>query len=270
MSVNDISQLLKKENGKVWVSSLVVANKLEKMHSNILRDIRRLIQKNPDLLAKRFVESYYLDAQGKKRVCILMDKFGFQHLVSVFTSEKALEYKELFFDAFDEMERALRSQSIERQDIKEWVLARLASKEARKEFTSVIKEKVEDPNYGLITNDIYKTAWAMTAHEIRKSFNLPSNTNLRRRFNADCNKFLTHIEEQLKSRLEFIKDKVNMSIVRKVVQELVSSFVVFVKEHGGLVEIGFISDEEAFQQEKLLKSIEREKKALEKNKILAH
>lgn len=93
-------------------SSRVVAEKFNKQHSHILRDIDKYINlslANPklDSLKFMFIESSYRDAQGKLRPEYLMNRDGFSFLVMSFTGQEAMEWKLKYIAAFNKLEEEL-------------------------------------------------------------------------------------------------------------------------------------------------------------------
>ncbi len=99
------------QNGVAVVSSRVVANDFRKRPSEVNRKIRDLIgelgcvQNCTDL----FVESQYLDSQGKEQLEYLMTRDGFSLLVMGFTGKEALQWKLKYIEAFNKMEEMIKS-----------------------------------------------------------------------------------------------------------------------------------------------------------------
>jgi len=107
---NDLIQV--KENETV-TTSLLVAEKFNKEHKNVLRKIESLI--NDDLtgsklsLLKLFEKSDYLDEKGERRNMYYLNRDGFTLLAMGFTGKEALEWKLKYIQAFNEMEKRLRN-----------------------------------------------------------------------------------------------------------------------------------------------------------------
>jgi len=59
-------QLVKKDN-QVWVSSRVVAEKFEKLHKNVIRDIENL-ECSKEFSRLKIEPANYLDKQGTKAI----------------------------------------------------------------------------------------------------------------------------------------------------------------------------------------------------------
>ena len=122
---------------RVVVSTLDIAKHFNKIHYNILRDIRNL-ECSEEFAALNFEAYSYQDTNNKTQPCYLLTKDGFAFLVMGFTGKKASEWKEKYIKAFNQMEKRLLKQ----KDDEEWKQARLNSKGVRKSFTDTIKEFV--------------------------------------------------------------------------------------------------------------------------------
>ncbi|MDZ7894228.1 MAG: Rha family transcriptional regulator [Sphingobium sp.] len=94
----------------VRASSLDVAKSFDKRHDHVMRTVRELLNRRPDL-APNFGVMIQQVAMGKgaKRASHYyeMDRKGFVLLAMGFTGAKALEWKIAYIDAFDRMEAAL-------------------------------------------------------------------------------------------------------------------------------------------------------------------
>lgn len=88
-------------NGEIRVSSKQVAEKFNKYHHHVLRDIRELISKG----VTNFGLSSYMTSQNKEMPEFLMDRDGFSLLVMGFTGDEALKWKQGFLSAFNAMEK---------------------------------------------------------------------------------------------------------------------------------------------------------------------
>lgn len=98
-----------KVDERIMVSSKEVAERFEKRHDNVLRDIRELqVPDNFRLL--NFEEIYDKDTYGRDQQVINMTRDGFTILAFGFTGEKALQWKLSFLDAFNKMEQVILEQ----------------------------------------------------------------------------------------------------------------------------------------------------------------
>lgn len=92
------------DGGKVWTTSLEVAQRFEKDHRNVLRSFER-IECTEEFAALNFERGSYPDANGQMRPMVRMTKDGFMLLVMGMTGTKAARVRELFIKAFNMMER---------------------------------------------------------------------------------------------------------------------------------------------------------------------
>ncbi len=124
--------MLFESRGKILVNSRVVAERFNKEHKNILRDIGNLMAQNC-AVKSMFLKSEYV-VRGKKFPEYLMDRDGFSLLVMGFTGKGALNWKLKYIEAFNTMETALR----ERQTT-DWLKTRKKGKLIRREETDAIQ-----------------------------------------------------------------------------------------------------------------------------------
>lgn len=95
------------------VDSLYVARFFEKEHKNVLRDIAKLLQPESGLSEKftqlNFELSSYKDSTGRKLPCYYLTRDGFTMLTFGYTGRKAMEFKELYINRFNEMEAQIKA-----------------------------------------------------------------------------------------------------------------------------------------------------------------
>lgn len=101
--------ILKEVNGEVLANSREIAERFEKEHKHVLRDIKNLIAQNWTV-KNMFTESEYISDRGRKYPEYLMNRDGFSLLVMGFTGKDALEWKLKYIEAFNKMEDALKKQ----------------------------------------------------------------------------------------------------------------------------------------------------------------
>ena len=94
-------------NNTVTALSTDVAKLFSKLHKDVLRSIRSLIEQAPSLNERNFALVEVKDAKGENRPAYRMDRKGFVLLAMGFTGEVALKFKIAYIDAFDTMERKL-------------------------------------------------------------------------------------------------------------------------------------------------------------------
>ena len=95
--------LMVNEEGKVVVSSRIVALKYGKDHSDVLKKIRKYIEAIPELAEGNFTLGSYLDENKQSRPEYLMDRQGFSILVNKFTGDDALIFTYKYTKAFEDM-----------------------------------------------------------------------------------------------------------------------------------------------------------------------
>lgn len=105
--------ILADQRGVAMVDSLFVAESFEKQHKNVLRDIAKITESTSGL-SKKFTElnfelSYYRDSTGRKLPRYFMTRDGFTILVMGYTGPKAMRFKELYIQRFNEMEACIHS-----------------------------------------------------------------------------------------------------------------------------------------------------------------
>lgn len=96
------------KGSEVFADSRDVAVSFNKRHTDVLRAVRELIAKQPDLGRRNFASFVLNDLTGETTSHFEMDRRGFTLLAMGFTGEKALKWKLLYIDAFEMMESELR------------------------------------------------------------------------------------------------------------------------------------------------------------------
>ena len=90
------------KNQSAITTSILVAEKFERNHRDILRAIKKL-DCSSDFTERNFTLSEYEDSTGRKLPMYQMTKDGFIFLVMGFTGSKAAKFKEDYINAFNEM-----------------------------------------------------------------------------------------------------------------------------------------------------------------------
>ena len=103
-----MNKQLKLMNGQAVMDSRDIAKMIGKRHTDLIRDIRRYIN---DLEADAnlrplnfFVESSYLDKQGKDRPCYLLTKQGCEFVANKMTGTKGSLFTARYVNLFNEYE----------------------------------------------------------------------------------------------------------------------------------------------------------------------
>lgn len=95
---------------KTVLTSMEVAEMVEKEHKKLLRDIRIYIgQLNQANLGPVdfFAESTYVDIKGQSRPCYLVTKKGCEFIAHKLTGQKGTEFTARYINRFHEMEQEL-------------------------------------------------------------------------------------------------------------------------------------------------------------------
>lgn len=141
-------QIIQADNeGELWTTSLIVAEKFKKLHKNVLRDIQKL-ECSEEFNRLNFEPVEYLDAKCESRPSYRISESGFMMLAMGFTGAVAAVWREQFIAAFQAMRHELIRQS--RQEMRTarkqanaaWQQARLEGKVVRVVLTDGIQELV--------------------------------------------------------------------------------------------------------------------------------
>lgn len=103
--MNDI--VFQGSEGQPLTNSVLVADKFEKRHCNVIRSIENLLTADSKM-SSLFVSASYIDEQGKDRPMFIMNRDGFTLLAMGFTGKKALQFKLDYIEAFNKMEKAIK------------------------------------------------------------------------------------------------------------------------------------------------------------------
>lgn len=210
------NELVYLDNKEIVCDSLKVAEKFEKRHNNVLRDINNLLKNEQVKSRNIFKLSSYKDAKGEERPMYTMNRKGFTILAMGFNGDKALHWKLLYSDAFDAMESMLMERNSEI-----WIAVREQGKITRKLETSVIKELIEyAKNQGSKNFDKLYTVYSNLANKmfgvsdrdfatIKKLSELSFIENIifnEIRVGMEQEKHYKDIYQDCKKRLEMFKD----------------------------------------------------------------
>lgn len=100
--------LVTRDGGRLFTTSLKVAEHFKRKHKDVLRAIRNILVATTDEVSRRnFAPRDYLDERGKTQPIYEMTCDGFAIAVMGFTGPEALEWKWKFLAAFRDMERQL-------------------------------------------------------------------------------------------------------------------------------------------------------------------
>lgn len=109
--MNQITQFVEQVDCKVWTTSYEVARVFGKAHFNVMRDIRNILKRKPQLRGINFevtFENKHIGNIAKKTPFYRIDKDGFTLLAFGFTGDKALDFKLAYIEAFNRMEQTIQ------------------------------------------------------------------------------------------------------------------------------------------------------------------
>lgn len=132
-----MNELVYLKNDEAVCDSLQVAEKFDKAHRSVLRDIDNLIAQNC-AVKSMFKQSTYKADNGQKYRMFYMNRDGFSLLIMGFTGKDALNWKLQYIKAFNQMESFIKEKSTQT-----WVETRKAGKLTRKAETDAIKKLVD-------------------------------------------------------------------------------------------------------------------------------
>jgi anti-repressor protein len=103
-----MNELVHIDNQQVVTDSRSVAEHFGKRHDHVMRDIEAYKKDVPNF-GEMFHETTMPDSYGRQQKAYLMNRDGFSLLVMGFTGKVALEWKLKYIDAFNAMEKAIKT-----------------------------------------------------------------------------------------------------------------------------------------------------------------
>jgi Rha family phage regulatory protein len=132
-----LDQIVAIANGKPTTTSVVIAEKFNKRHTDVLRAISNL-ECSEGFRQRNFASADYLDEQGKPRPMFEITRDGFSFLAMGFTGKDAAGWKEKFIAAFNwQADEINRLRQIHASP--DWRMARIEGQTARRGETDAIK-----------------------------------------------------------------------------------------------------------------------------------
>lgn len=104
-----MTELVRIDNQQVVTDSRSVAKHFEKQHKHVLETITKLVSGDRPKIGPMFHETKMPDSYGRQQKAYLMNRDGFSLLVMGFTGKAALEWKLKYIDAFNAMEKAIKT-----------------------------------------------------------------------------------------------------------------------------------------------------------------
>lgn len=101
--IKDLIKVTTTNNGINVIESREVAEIIGKSHSNLMRDIRNLIKRNPECY-EYFIESTYISSQNKTLPCYLITKKGREIMLNKYKLQSQAGRLEIkFLDGLEEV-----------------------------------------------------------------------------------------------------------------------------------------------------------------------
>lgn len=103
-----MNELVFIQNDEILVCSKEIANNFSKRHDHVLRDIEN-IEKDVPNFGEMFHKGETEDSYGRSQPCYFMNRDGFTLLAMGFTGKQALYWKIKYINAFNQMEKKLKT-----------------------------------------------------------------------------------------------------------------------------------------------------------------
>lgn len=161
------------------VTSLDVAETFEKEHRRVLQDIRDL-KCSEEFRLHNFVQSSYINEQGRNQSMFIMTRDGFTLLAMSYTGEKAMKFKEAYINQFNQMEELLKGKLIERE---KGIAVRQSLTKAIQQSSE--NERIHGHAYSTYTDIVYRTVFGKTAKQLREEYGIDKKANLRDYFTVE-------------------------------------------------------------------------------------
>lgn len=130
---------LTEKQGAPVASSRVIAEKFNKQHAHVLRDVEKaLITFNEigqsNFGESNFIKTHYKNEQNKKQPEYLLTKEGFSYIAMGFTGKKAASWKIQYINAFQQMENFIKNLYEAKSEFPEFTDAIMAAHEEPKHY----------------------------------------------------------------------------------------------------------------------------------------
>ena len=175
------------EKGKT-ISSLEIAEITGKRHSDIMRDIRNLLEQGVD--ERNFALISYVDKANRQKPCFQLTKKGSLILASGYDAllrERIIDRWEVLETEHQaeiknpslSIDKAIANYQKQGKSL-QWIQSRTDGQIIRHAYTDTLKSHgVVDNGYAICTNAIYRPIFSCTASNLRKIRNVTSSGNLR-------------------------------------------------------------------------------------------
>lgn len=159
--------LVQIENNQPVTSSLQVAEVFEKQHKHVIEAIESKIQsaENSAHYKNMFAEGNYKDSRGRNQKLYYLNKDGWTFIAMGFTGKKADAFKLKYIEAFNQMEKHIKSNINIAQPTQDLETKRMNA-EARLENARVRKAKLLSELAKTTTSDVNKVLLEDKAVEV--------------------------------------------------------------------------------------------------------
>lgn len=163
-----MNELVVAKKNDIYAESQIVAKIFEKDHKNVLAVIRELETTCSEQFWRLNFKPSNYKVRGKEYPCYRLTKDGFTMLAMGFSGEKAVQFKELYINRFNEMERLLTSRAL-----------------AKLEFPALTEniQSMHNPamshHYSNESNMINKIVLGVTAKQFREQHNIEDKESIR-------------------------------------------------------------------------------------------
>lgn len=163
-----MNNLVEVKKEKIYCKSNMVAEIFEKEHKHILRDIRDLLETCSENFSQSNYEPSTYRVRGKEYPCYNLTRDGFTMLAMGFTGEKAVQFKELYINKFNEMERIITSQKMAKLEFKDLT-----------DNICLLHDETKSYHFSNELSMINKIVLKMTAKEFKKANNIDDKNSIR-------------------------------------------------------------------------------------------
>lgn len=120
-----MNELMNQITKEATLSSLEVAEMVEKQHKNLLSDIRGYVEELNELKIEPvnfFQESTYTDKKGEVRPCFNVTKKGCEFIAHKLTGIKGTKFTAMYINRFHDMEDYIENNSTQNQNTEKFLM----------------------------------------------------------------------------------------------------------------------------------------------------
>ena len=177
-----MTDLIKVENqdfskGKLFTTSLIMAERFDKPHNDLLKIIRNVIEDSEGFNVGRFSLVKYTDKKGEERPYYQLDKDAFMLVVMHIKGRKAMQIKAEFIKAFNRMEDVIKlrvdkipAYKIENRNYNDFIKFSISGENPADHFVKW--------SFKIYKDLIYKKALGETAGQRRKRLHMKEGGNV--------------------------------------------------------------------------------------------